>query len=125
MDTPSAIGLIADVDISKVAITLSLSGIEKQTPLVECLWPRVTFVCRGNEKIHAFTYWRELMSVKKGDPNFKHHSMQDMVFLAAGLRPVVRPYILSDAAETKAGMCYKKIQAKLYAATQKLSFKTR
>jgi hypothetical protein len=125
MNTETAIGFIADVEVREVEVTLSLSGIESKTPLIECLWPRVTFVCRGKEKVHPFTYWRQMMETKKGDPNFKHHTMQDMVFLAAGLRPVARPYVLSDAAEAKARMCYKKIQQKLAAATQKISFRDR
>lgn len=125
MDTPSAIALIADVDITKVDVTLSLSGVGSQTPLIECLWPRVTFVCRGKEKVHPFTYWRDMLQVKKNDPQFKYHTLEDLVFLAATLRPVQRPYILADAAEAKAKILYRKIQAKLATATQKASFKER
>jgi hypothetical protein len=125
MNTPAAVALIADVEVVKVEVTLSLSGIEKNTPLIECLWPRVTFSCWGKQKVHPFTYWREMMETKKDDPNFKYHTMDDLVFLTAGLRPVKRPYVLADAAEAKAKMCYKKIQQKLAQASQKKSFQER
>src|SRR5512135_9349 len=125
MNTQSAIALIADVNIQKVDVTLALSGVESRTPLIECLWPRVTFICRGKMKVHPFTYWRDMMEFKKDDPNFKHHTMEELVFLTAGLRPVKRPFALSDAAEMRAKILYKKVQQKLAAATQKASFKER
>lgn len=122
MNTQTAIALIADVEVVKVEVTLALSGVEKNTPLIECLWPRVTFSCRGKVKVHPFTYWREMMETKKDDPKFKHHTFEDVVFLAATLRPVKRPFILADAAEAKAKILYKKVQQKLAQATQKKSF---
>jgi hypothetical protein len=125
MNNQTAIGLLADVEVKKVEVILSLSGIEKNTPLIECLWPRVTFICRGKEKVHPFTYWREMMDMKKGDPNFKHHTFSDVVFLAATLRPVARPIVIADAAEAKAKALYKKVQTRITQATQKKSFQER
>jgi hypothetical protein len=131
MDTPSAIALISEVEVKKVTVLLSLSGVEKNTPILECLWPRVTFTCNGVERTFPFTYWRQFrdagIRVMAQDaqvigrkPNW--YTMTEIAFLAASLRPCERPIILRDAAEAKGKMLYKKIYKKIVVAARKQSF---
>ena len=101
MDTPSAIALISEVEVKKMTVLLSLSGVEKNTPILECLWPRDAQVI-GRK------------------PNW--YTMTEIAFLAASLRPCERPIILRDAAEAKGKMLYKKIYKKIVVAARKQSF---
>ena len=134
MDIPSAIALISEVEVKKVTVRLSLSGVERGASLVDCLWPRVTFSCNGIEKTFPFTYWRTLRdsgtkqdkpgSMINGNSATKtmDHTFVDIAFLAAGLRPKTRPIIVYDAAEAKGKLLYKTVYQKVIAAAKKKSF---
>lgn len=132
MNTQNAIVLISQVEVKKVEVILSLSGVTTGTPLQECLWPRVTFSCNGVEKTYPFTYWRRMKDSgsRVGGPNPPvvtgrksfEHDMTEIAFLAAGLRPCSRPMVLADAAEAMGKMLHKQIQKKIYAAVPKKSF---
>ncbi len=141
MQTPVALALLTAVNVQKVEVILSLSGIGLKTPLIECLWPRVTFECNGKIRTEPFTYWRELSQIKTKRHAILHapglpfhssakaiagrHTLAEVVFLAAGLRPVKRPMLIADAAELIANKIHRHVQQKLAMATQKTSFKRR
>ncbi len=136
MDTPSAIALISEVEVKEVKVRLSLSGVEAGTPILECLWPKVTFSCNGVERVYPFTYWRTLKDSGTQQENKGSmfggpggggvrridYTLVDIAFLAAGLRPTTRPYVLADAAEAKGRLLYKQIYKRLVSAAKKQSF---
>jgi hypothetical protein len=136
MNTQAAIALISDVKVKKVVVVLSLTGVSKQEPITDCLWPRVTFVCNGVERTYPLTYWKRFKDagtvvlphgpLPPANQKSLEHTMVDITFmtmyLAAGLRPKTHPYMLREAAVAKAKLLYKKIYGKVAVAAKKQSF---
>jgi hypothetical protein len=132
MNTQAAIALISQVKVKKVVVRLSLSGVQTNLPILTCLWPRVTFTCNGVERTFPFTYWRRFKDagtvvlpqghLPPANQKAPEHTMVDIAFLAAGLRPKTNPYMLREAAVERAKLLYKKIYGKVVVAAKQQSF---